>query len=105
MNEKKIGREKLNQVEVEWRGKLSSLESQLAKQRQRAMDLVAERENELADLRASLIPSTISSDKVVSTKNQYMLKIKKVSFGGHYNQIKRGDVFYKAYCWFTKINY
>lgn len=63
LNEKKIGREKLNQVEVEWRGKLSSLESQLAKQRQRAMELVAERENELADLRASLIPSTISSDK------------------------------------------
>lgn len=51
LNEKKIGREKLNQVEVEWRGKLSSLESQLAKQRQRAMELVAERENELADLR------------------------------------------------------
>ncbi|XP_014275500.1 GRIP and coiled-coil domain-containing protein 1 isoform X2 [Halyomorpha halys] len=63
LNEKKMGREKLNQVEVEWRGKLASLESQLAKQRQRAMELVAERENELADLRASLIPSTISSDK------------------------------------------
>nr|BAN20798.1 GRIP and coiled-coil domain-containing protein 1, putative [Riptortus pedestris] len=63
MSERKNAREKLSQVEAEWRGKLASVETQLVKQRQRAMDAITEREKELANLRASLIPTGISSDK------------------------------------------
>uniref|UniRef100_A0A069DZE9 Putative myosin class ii heavy chain n=1 Tax=Panstrongylus megistus TaxID=65343 RepID=A0A069DZE9_9HEMI len=67
MAEKVRYKERLAAVEAEWRSHVLTLETQMAKQRERALNLVKEKDEEIAELKDSLntlIPKQFSADKI-----------------------------------------
>ncbi|KAK9511618.1 hypothetical protein O3M35_000242 [Rhynocoris fuscipes] len=66
MAEKMKHKERLAALEAEWRSHVLNLETQMAKQRERALSLVKEKDEEIAELKDSLntlIPKQYSADK------------------------------------------
>ncbi|XP_024081948.1 GRIP and coiled-coil domain-containing protein 1 isoform X2 [Cimex lectularius] len=66
LKEKANNQTKLQNIETEWRGKVQSLETQLAKQRERALGIISEKEQDLIDLKEALnnlIPKRASNEK------------------------------------------
>ncbi|XP_073981876.1 GRIP and coiled-coil domain containing 88 kDa [Rhodnius prolixus] len=69
MSEKSRHKERLAAAEALWRSHILTLETQMAKQRERALNLVKEKDEEIAELKDSLntlIPKQFSADKIGS---------------------------------------
>lgn len=79
MSEKSRHKERLAAAEALWRSHILTLETQMAKQRERALNLVKEKDEEIAELKDSLntlIPKQFSADKVENFSFIYFLLLR-----------------------------